>query len=111
MIDTLPHRAGASSGAIIQTRPRRRRLTLAALALMLSLPAICQGDDDAIRDALIQHSIATYQGNCPCPYNLDRAGRRCGKRSAYSRPGGEKPLCYRADVTQRMIERFKARGS
>lgn len=30
----------------------------------------------------------TYTGNCPTPESLDAAGRRCGARSAASRPGG-----------------------
>lgn len=33
-------------------------------------------------------------GRCDCPYDLMRNGRRCGGRSAYSRPGGRSPVCY-----------------
>lgn len=29
-----------------------------------------------------------YTGNCPTPESIDAAGRRCGGRSAASRPGG-----------------------
>lgn len=32
-----------------------------------------------------------------CPYDLDRRGGSCGGRSAYSRPGGEAPVCYTTD--------------
>lgn len=39
--------------------------------------------------------------------NVDRAGRRCGKRSAYSRPGGSSPLCYEGDVKKEMIEHYR----
>lgn len=46
----------------------------------------------------IRASIAAYPGNCPCPYSYDRAGRRCGGRSAWSRRGGYAPLCYPSDV-------------
>lgn len=35
-----------------------------------------------------------YVGTCDCPYDLMRNGRRCGGRSAYSRPGGRSPTCY-----------------
>jgi hypothetical protein len=56
---------------------------------------------------LIERSIANYRGNCPCPESRDRAGRRCGARSAYSKPGGAAPLCYVSDVTDRMIERYR----
>ena len=45
------------------------------------------------KKTIIQQSIASYSGSCPCPYHRDRAGRRCGKRSAWSRPGGYSPLC------------------
>lgn len=36
-----------------------------------------------------------YVGRCDCPYDLMRNGRRCGGNSAYSRPGGRNPVCYR----------------
>ena len=62
---------------------------------------------DAIAQELIERSIARYQGNCACPYNHDRAGRSCGRRSAYSRAGGETPLCYRSDVTEAMIDAYR----
>ena len=52
---------------------------------------------------LIEESIRNYPGNCPCPYFLDRAGRRCGKRSAWSRPGGYEPFCYESDIPETVI--------
>ncbi len=64
----------------------------------------------SIKRLLIKRSHAYYPGNCPCPYNTDRAGRRCGKRSAYSRPGGRSPLCYNRDVTTAMIRNYRARN-
>jgi hypothetical protein len=63
--------------------------------------------DTEIKQAIIAESIANYRGSCPCPYNTDRAGRRCGARSAYSRPGGASPICYDRDVSQRMIEDYR----
>lgn len=56
---------------------------------------------------LMAESQSRYSGSCPCPYYTDRAGRRCGGRSAYSRPGGASPLCYESDVSAQMIESFK----
>lgn len=55
---------------------------------------------------IIARSIDSYSGSCPCPYNVDRGGRRCGGRSAYSKPGGASPICYESDVTEGMIQRF-----
>jgi hypothetical protein len=67
--------------------------------------------DQQIKQKLIRESIASYSGNCPCPYNTDRAGRSCGRRSAYSRPGGRQPLCYERDVTDQMVGQYKKRAA
>ena len=61
------------------------------------------------RQEIISQSIANYSGNCPCPYNRDRANRRCGKRSAWSRPGGRSPICYESDVTRSRLTAYFAR--
>jgi uncharacterized protein YgiM (DUF1202 family) len=58
--------------------------------------------------AIIRASIGSYSGRCPCPYFSDRAGRSCGRRSAYSRAGGASPLCYPQDVTGEMIGNWKS---
>lgn len=63
--------------------------------------------DAQIRQAIIQESISSYSGACPCPYNLARNGSRCGARSAYSRPGGAAPLCFPQDVTQKMVDDYR----
>lgn len=65
--------------------------------------------DAEIRRYLIQESVASYAGSCPCPYNVDRGGRRCGGRSAYSRPGGRSPMCYEADVTDAVVGTTRAK--
>ncbi len=67
--------------------------------------------DGEIRKILIGESRASYAGSCPCPYDTDRAGRRCGKRSAYSRPGGAAPLCYDKDVTKEMVDAYRKRAA
>jgi hypothetical protein len=69
-------------------------------ALGMVAPAGAQSADAAAQRA-IRQSIAAYSGSCPCPYSTDRAGRRCGARSAYSRPGGAAPLCFASDVRRR----------
>lgn len=65
-------------------------------------------NDSQVKQLIIQDSLASYPGNCPCPYNTDRAGRSCGRRSAYTRPGGYSPVCYEADVTLQMIRDYRA---
>ena len=65
--------------------------------------------DAEIRQILVRQSTASYSGSCPCPYNSDRAGRSCGRRSAYSRPGGASPLCYPRDVSDAAVAAYRAR--
>lgn len=56
---------------------------------------------------IIERSIQNYAGSCPCPYNVDRGGRSCGRRSAWSKPGGASPICYEDQVTAAMIRAFR----
>lgn len=37
-------------------------------------------------------------GGCDCPSDRDKAGRRCGNRSAWVKAGGRKPSCGRDPV-------------
>lgn len=56
-----------------------------------------------IAKEIISESIARFPGKCPCPYNTDRAGRRCGARSAYVKPGGLTPMCFESDVPDQLL--------
>ncbi len=85
---------------------------LATVALLSAFSAYAreaQIPDSTIAQRIIDQSIASYSGNCPCPYNTMRNGRSCGGRSAYSRPGGESPTCYEADVTPAMVKAYRQR--
>jgi hypothetical protein len=66
--------------------------------------------ETAVVVLLMAASFFGYTGNCACPHYTDRAGHRCGKRSAYDRPNGAKPLCYPTDVTPEMIQAFRNTG-
>ena len=84
------------------------RAILGACVLVLASPvaALQAPTDDQVRQTIIQDSVAAYLATghpCACPYNTDRAGHACGRRSAYSRPGGAAPLCYPADVPPAMV--------
>jgi hypothetical protein len=85
---------------------------IAVLALLCAC-WVCAGEamltDTAIVQLLIKDSIASYSGNCPCPYNAARNGSRCGGRSAYTRPGGYTPLCFKEDVSKSMVREYRAR--
>ena len=82
---------------------------IAAFIAAAAQPATAQQSDAAIRQAIVRQSIAVYSGSCPCPYSTDRAGRSCGRRSAYSRPGGESPKCYPADVSAAEVRAWRGR--
>jgi hypothetical protein len=84
-------------------------LILAVVAASGQTAKKAPNTDAEIKQAIINESIANYRGNCPCPYNTDRAGRSCGRRSAYSRPGGASPICYARDVTQKMLDDYRVR--
>lgn len=92
----------------------RHALALVLLAVLVT-PSSAQTNEKAarltdaqIKQAIVKLSLASYAGSCPCPYNTDRAGRSCGRRSAYSRPGGKAPLCYAGDVTKEMVAEYRA---
>jgi cell division septation protein DedD len=87
----------------------RRLVGILILLLLGAAYPVKAKTDQEIKQEIIRQSIAGYAGNCPCPYNTDRAGRRCGKRSAHSRPGGYAPLCYESDVTAQMVAGYRRR--
>ncbi len=66
--------------------------------------------DEQVKQQIIQESIESYPGNCPCPYNLARNGSRCGKRSAWSRAGGYAPICYKEEITDEMVSEWRGRA-
>lgn len=89
------------------------RLAIGLVCVALAVPGAALArqpalSDGKIRQLMIRESIASYPGNCPCPYNLARNGSRCGGRSAYSRPGGYAPLCYATDISNAQVAAYRA---
>ncbi len=78
--------------------------------LLLGFHAHAARSDDEIKQQMIDLSRASYTGSCPCPYDLDRRGHKCGRRSAYSRPGGAQPLCYKEDISDEQLKKFKRKN-
>lgn len=81
---------------------------LATALLLFSDAAIAKDSKNvsSIKAQMIQESIDSYSGNCPCPYNYARNGSKCGKRSAWSKPGGYAPLCYESDISKDMVDAY-----
>jgi hypothetical protein len=67
--------------------------------------------DAQVKQQMINNSIVSYPGKCPCPYNVTSNGSRCGRRSAYSNPGGYSPFCYDADISQQMVIQYRERNN
>jgi hypothetical protein len=53
--------------------------------------------ESPVVDPMTPIRAPTYGQGCPCPYDVAKNGSSCGKRSAYSRPGGDSPICYVGD--------------
>jgi hypothetical protein len=86
------------------------RVLAVLFVLALALPAAAQQiTDDQVKQQIIAASIASYPGNCPCPYNRAANGSKCGKRSAWSRAGGYSPICYSEEVTEDMVAAWRTK--
>lgn len=82
-------------------------LVMMAFSNATSYAKEAQLTDKLVKKAIIRESIASYPGNCPCPYSVARNGSSCGRRSAYSKPGGYSPICYDSDVSKEMIKEWR----
>lgn len=71
-----------------------------------------QLSDEQVAIRVMKESRLAYYHTghpCACPDDLARNGSRCGRRSAYSRPGGADPKCYVDDVSPADIAAYRSR--
>ena len=61
--------------------------------------------DVEIRTAIVQQSIRSYQGSCPCPYSAPN----CQGRSAYDKPGNQSVYCYTKDIPVEIVTAYRAK--
>jgi hypothetical protein len=87
-----------------------RTFFVSGIFAVVSAGAALAFSTEEIKQRMISESLRQYSGSCPCPYNTDRAGRSCGRRSAYSKPGGASPLCYPGDISSSMVEDYARRN-
>ncbi len=95
-------RPSSPSAATQPAAPEREQQAAPAAGQALS--------DQAIIRILRKRSLAGYSGSCPCPENINRAGRRCGAHSAYAKRGAVL-LCYDRNVTPDMIAAYRKAAS
>lgn len=94
------------SETAVKTKAAPARTEKKPEEIEIAVPVI---PDSVLIQRIIAESLDSYPSSCACPYSRDRAGRRCGKRSAYSKPGGYSPVCFPGDVSKAMIEAFRSR--
>ncbi len=83
---------------------------LCLATLLWPTPGLAQRmQDEEIRKILVEESVATYSGHCPCPYSYARDRSQCADASAYSMARAPSLLCYAADVTRHMIQDYRVR--
>ncbi|SHO56078.1 hypothetical protein [Vibrio quintilis] len=84
-------------------------IVLLILFLFSPLTALSKEEmsDAQVRQQIIHDSIRRYPGNCPCPYSRASNGHRCGKRSAWSKPGGYAPVCYPEEISDQAVEKWR----
>ncbi len=112
--DTLTQRDGWISASLLteeKPQPAEQKEEAAPQKKAPPPSAAPQMSDSLVVQRIIADSIAMYPSSCACPYNVDRGGRRCGKRSAYNRGGGYAPLCFPGDVSADMIVSFRQHSS
>lgn len=89
------------------------RQTIIAIITLLCLAAQATAQlapsDHEIAQAVIRECLAIYhvERPCACPEDTARNGSRCGRRSAYDRPGGAAPRCYVKDVKPEEIAGYR----
>ncbi len=85
-------------------------LLLASLLSIQSLATEKLMSDDQVKDEIIDNYVTKHlkkKGPCPCPYNKSKDGKSCGARSAWSRKNNKDVICYRSDVTNEMVEKWR----
>jgi hypothetical protein len=108
--------------SIQQARARPGSTPISALANSAAAPPAGPSATDkreaaalstlAIAALIVKESRNAYYATgrpCACPDDRMRNGHACGRRSAYSRPGGAAPLCYPGDVPPEKINEYRAR--
>ena len=79
-----------------------RILTLAALTVAILATSYSLAP---AQQAMTPQQYHKEKGPCACPNDKDKAGKACGKRSAFCQSGGTAVKgCFRVDVERRTKE-------
>ena len=59
-----------------------------------TLAALAAGVSPAAAQTMTPQQYHKEKGPCACPDDKDKAGKRCGKRSAFCQSGGAEIKCF-----------------
>jgi len=69
---------------------------------LLTATALIAGVSFASAQSMTPQQYHKDKGPCACPDDKDKAGHKCGKRSAFCQEGGAEVTCFRAgDIAAR----------
>ncbi len=72
---------------------------------LLTTAALIASPSLGLAQSMTPQQYHKAKGPCACPNDKDKAGKKCGKRSAFCRSGGaEVKGCYLVDVERRTKE-------
>lgn len=75
------------------------------LIIVFASSALLSGFTPALAQTMTPQQYHKDKGPCACPDDKDKAGHKCGKRSAFCQKGGiEIKGCYKVDVEKRTKE-------
>lgn len=73
--------------------------------VLLTAGALIAGISVGSAQTMTPQQYHKEKGPCACPDDKDKAGHRCGKRSAFCQAGGVEVTCFRAgDIAKRKKE-------
>lgn len=90
------------------------RLQMAVMLLVVASLSFAQETkplpDGEVRDLIIRGNISAFEGECPCPYTLDKNKNICGENSSYNQsPGSVK--CYPGDISDQELRQFRSQNN
>ena len=86
-------------------------LSTAILGLSITFFIFRDAETDKIKEHILNVSVASYSGTCVCPFNKTARNEDCNTRSQYDqagRTGTTRPICYKADITEEMVQSYKS---
>ncbi len=66
--------------------------------------------DKEIKQNILAGMLKSYEGECPCPFSMDKKGKPCGDDSEYFQTRG-RILCYERDIADSDVNAYRQKYS